>query len=261
MGLRGTGGRSLGIVAINNRAAFGMIRCIAVMVFGFCAVLPAWGQQCPRPDADTVSQPSAARGLEGTLLFHNGLRQWFELKLAQPQCGQVSVQLIMKENVDETPLEVLRGCRVKSTGALDFSPTGYYSLDLFQAVEQINAVAPCRRQPPLPLPPAAKPDQAVRKYRVDMFVNDGPGDHPIVFRIHSGKKELRPWQAYASYWLTGSFVLYGSCGDGFSVDQVFGTASANPQVIDVAAFDLSGPEGPAAAGHRKLHLGYTCVRD
>ena len=75
---------------------------------------------------------------------------------------------------------------------------------------------------------------------------------------------MRPWQAYASYMLTGGFVLYGYCGEGFVVDRVFGTPQATPQHFeeprtpeDAAMFD---PESAAASGKKDLHLGYTCVR-
>jgi hypothetical protein len=98
-----------------------------------------------------------------------------------------------------------------------------------------------------------------------MHVNYEPGDHPIVFRVTSAGKELRPWQAYASYSLTGGFVLYGHCGDGFVVDGVFGTPEAHPghfddprSAGDMAAFD---PESASAAGKKDLQLGYTCVRE
>jgi hypothetical protein len=98
-----------------------------------------------------------------------------------------------------------------------------------------------------------------------MHVNYEPGDHPIVFRVTSAGKELRPWQAYASYSLTGGFVLYGHCGDGFVVDRVFGTPEAHPghfddpqSAGDMAAFD---PESASAAGKKDLQLGYTCVRE
>ena len=97
-----------------------------------------------------------------------------------------------------------------------------------------------------------------------MQVNYEPGGYPILFRVTSGDKELQPWQAYASYWLTGGFVLYGLCGDGLVVDRVFGTPEAHPGHFDsprvsgdMAMFD---PEGAAASGKRDLQLGYTCVR-
>ena len=99
---------------------------------------------------------------------------------------------------------------------------------------------------------------------VDMHVNYGPGDHPVLFKVHSGGKELRPWQAYAGYSLTGAFVLYGECGEGFLVDRVYGTPEAAPShfdepgtEVDMAMFD---PEGAAEKGTTDLRLGYTCVR-
>lgn len=221
-----------------------------------------FAQQCPQSNPNGASVPSATQTLEGQLIFHDGIRKWFELKLDQPQCGQTSTELIRVN--DWTPLEVLRGCRVKSTGALDFSSTGYYSLDTYQDVQKIEPVAACVRQPLFPDYSHAKPDPAIHEYRVEMHVDYGSGDHSIVFRVSSGGKELQPWQAYASYDLTGGFVLYGMCGKGFVVDTVFGTPQASPSHFtqsrdpgDMAAFD---PEGAASSGKTDLHLGYTCVR-
>ena len=98
-----------------------------------------------------------------------------------------------------------------------------------------------------------------------MDIDYEAGDHPIVFRVSSAGKDLRPWQAYASYLLTGGFVLYGLCGKGFVIDQVFGTQEAKPShsdeprdSSDMAMFD---PESAAAAGQKKLQLGYICVRN
>ncbi len=202
--------------------------------------------------------------MEGLVVFHDGIRKWFELKLDQPQCGLASIQLVRGER-DWTPLEVLRGCRVRSRGALDFSPTGYYSLNIYQNVKEIEPLGTCVQQPPFPDYSEAKPDKAIRAYRVEMDVDYESGDHPIVFHVSSSGKELQPWQAYASYTLTGGYVLYGLCGDGFVVDKVFGTPQANPSHFDeprtsgdTAAFD---PESAAAAGKKNLHLGYTCVRE
>jgi len=77
-------------------------------------------------------------------------------------------------------------------------------------------------------------------------------------------RELRPWQAYADYRLTGSFVLYGTCGKGFAAEKVFGSGAAKPSHFgepgesdDKAAFD---PETAAASGKTDLRLGYTCIR-
>ncbi len=195
------------------------------------------------------------------LVFRNDIRGWFELKLDEPQCGQTSIQLIRTKG-DHTQLQVLRGCRVQSKGIIDESPTGYYTLDLFQDVEEITAVGSCVLQAPFPDYSHAKPDMAVSDYRVDMYVNYEPGDHPIVVRVTNAGKELKPWHAYASHFLTGGFVLYGYCGEGFVVDKVFGTPQANPSHFagprtsdDRATFDAEG-----AAGIKHLTLTYTCVR-
>jgi hypothetical protein len=202
--------------------------------------------------------------LEGRLIFHDGIRGWFELKLDRPQCGQNSIQLVQLDEKAEG-LEVFMGCRVESSGEIDFSGTGYFSLDTFQAVKTIRPIGACSRQLPFHDYSDAKPDQRIRAYRVKMHVNYRPGDHPVVFDVRSASGKLRPWQAYASYWLTGSFVLYGYCGDGFVVDKVFGPPEARPRHAtdpqapdDMATFD---PESAAGSGKWDLHLGYTCIRE
>ena len=218
----------------------------------------AFAQECPRTSSTGPSIASRVRTLEGRLVFHDGIRQWFELKLDRPQCEQSSIQLVrLGEN--HRDLEVLRGCRVKSGGTIDFSPTGYYSLDTFQDVRRVEPVGPCSRQPDFPDYSGAKPDKRIPAYTVDMHVIYKPGDHPIVFHVVSAGRKLAPWQAYASYMLTGGYVLYGYCGDGFVADKVFGTPEAHPGYFDegVASFD---PESAAQLGTWNLHLGYTCIR-
>lgn len=238
-----------------------MHRC--VLLATLIAAIQAVGQQCPQMSPTGPSISSQPLTLEGQLVYHDGIRKWFELKLDQPQCGQTSTELV-RVTPGHNPLPVLRGCRVRSTGNMDFSPTGYYSLDTFQDVQAIEAIGDCVRQPPFAEDPKGKPDQAVRAYRVDMNVIYD-GEHPIRFRVSSGGKELKPWQAYASYLFTGGFVLYGYCGSGFVVDKVFGTPQAGPSHFDeprtsgdAAMFD---PEGAAMSGNKAMHLVYTCVRD
>jgi hypothetical protein len=198
--------------------AIALVICAAQSVFG----------QCPPEDAGTESE---IRELEGRLIFHNDIRQWFELKLDQPQCGQASIQLLRGEG-NGNPLEVFRGCRIKSRGTLGFSPTGYYSLAVYQGVQHIESVGACVHKLPFPDFSGTKPDKAIREYRVEMHVNYRPGDHPIVFSVSQAGHALRPWQAYARYLLTGGLVLYGLCGEGFVVDKVFGTPQANPSHFD-----------------------------
>jgi hypothetical protein len=237
-----------------------MDRSVLVIALASCAAVRAFGQ-CP----ERIPKPAevVVTTLEGQLVYHDSIRQWFELKLDQPQCGQASIELVRGKR-EWKSLEVLRSCRVRSRGPIGFSPTGYYSLAVYQDAAEIEPVGACVRQPPFPDYSNAEPDKTVLDYRVEMHVDYEPGDHPIVFSVSHAGKELRPWQAYASYSLTGLFVLYGSCGKGFVVDEVFGTPQANPSHFDeprtsgdMAMFD---PESAAASGRKDLHLGFTCVR-
>ena len=229
---------------------------LLVIALAICATPPLFAQ-CP--SADPAGSESEVRTLEGRLIFHDGIRPWFELKLDQPQCGQTSIQLVRGDG--EKLLEVLRGCRIKSQGVLRFRATGYILLDVYQNVEQIESVGKCVRQAPFPDFSGVKPDQLVREYRVEMHVN---GSRPIIVTVSEAGHSLRPWQAYASYFLTGVFILSGTCGEGFVVDKVFGAPQANPAHVgearsstDEAMFDL---DRAAGSGKRDLHLGFTCVR-
>jgi hypothetical protein len=235
-----------------------------VLVFAFFVATQAFGQECPRESSTGPSIPSNVRTLEGQLVFHNDIRGWYELKLDKPQCGNVSIQLVsFKEKMKG--LQGYRGCHVRSTGTIDFSPTGYYSANVFQEVTKLEAVGKCVMQPPFPDYSSAKPDKQVRAYTVDMHIDYRSGDHPLEFHVQSAGRELRPWQAYASYLFTGGFVLYGHCAEGFVIDKVYGTPAARPghsdeprTSDDMATFD---PESAAAAGKTELNLGYTCLRD
>lgn len=220
-------------------------------------------QECPRASPNGPNILSKIRTLRGRLIFHDGIGQWFELKLDRRHCGQRGIQLV-GTTANNKDLETLRGCRVTSSGALDLSPTGYYSLDVFQKVKTIRPIGLCARQSPFPDNSQIRPDKSIHAYSVEMDVDYRPGDHPIAFHVRSAGRELRPWQAYASYWVTGGLVLYGLCGEGFVVDEVYGTPSAHPNHFDdprdpndMASFD---PESAAEAGTTNLHLGYTCIR-
>ena len=227
-----------------------------LLALALCVVPPLFAQ-CP--SADPGGGDGGNWTLEGRLIFHDGIRPWFELKLDQPQCGQSSIQLVRVD--DSKPLEVLRGCRTKSQGVLRFRFTGYLSLDVYQVVDQVESAGKCVRRAAFPDYSGVKPDGSLHEYRVEMHVN---GDRPIVFTVTQAGHTLRPWQAYASYWLTGGFVLYGKCGVGFVVDKVFGPSQANPGHFeearssnDMATFDL---DRAAVNGKTVVDLGYTCVR-
>jgi hypothetical protein len=137
-----------------------LLACALVVL----AAALAAGQTCPKSSEAGSGVHSEVRKLEGQLVFHDGIRKWFELRLDQSQCGQASIQLVQGERAG-TPMEVLRGCRVRSEGALDLSSTGYFSLEVFQDVKAIDSVGKCERQPPFPDYSKAKPDRAIREYR------------------------------------------------------------------------------------------------
>ena len=239
-----------------------LIVAFALAIVSFaCGAGRAFGQDCPRASSTGPDTASQVRTLEGRLVFQDDIRGWWDLELDRPQCGQKSVQLIPKDG-HAKPLQVLRGCRIKSKGALDFSPTGYYTLDVFQDVKKVEPIGRCLMRPPFPDEPPVKPDRRINAYTVDLHTIY-PG--PVRFHVRAGGRTLRPPRAYASYFLTGGFVLYGHCGDGFVVDRVFGTPEAKPSHFDeprtpddMADFD---PENAAQAGKHDLHLDYSCVRE
>jgi hypothetical protein len=244
----------------------GVLIAVASLLI-FCATLPARGQNCPQENSKGPSLPSESRTLVGRLIYHDGIRKWFELKLDEPECGQKSIQLLQGGGAfspwNPASLEILRGCRIRTKGNLAFPSTGYYTLDLYQNVENAEPVRECIKQPPLPDFSKAKPDQSIRSYRVEMTIDYTQADRPIFFRVTSKGKELQPWQAYASYWLTGGYILYGNCAKGFAVDRVFGDSDATPQHFnergdpdDAAMF---GPDDRGGVVNKKLYLGYTCL--
>lgn len=240
-----------------------MIRIAIAFVLCFCSAVGAVAQACPGSSAKGSPLESAPQTLTGKLLFHNGLRQWFELRLDQPKCGQHSVELVTLDRA-WTSIQVLRGCSVRVRGPLGDALTGYYSLEVYQDVKHIEPVGNCVRQPPFPDYSKARPAPNIREYRVEMQIDYEQRDTPITFKVTSGGRELHPWQAYASYFLTGGFVLYGNCANGFVVGKVFGNPEAQPDHFedpgspgDQAMFD---PDDAASAGIKHLKLGYSCIR-
>lgn len=243
------------------------------MLLLFCCVSGLAEQQS---SPSLVNDPDAPSTLSGQLIYHDGIRKWFELKLDRAQFGQGSIQLV-SSGPDWKQIQVLRGCRVRSKGPVFLSPLGdyHYSLKTAQSVQRIEPVATCALKPLIQAVSTAKPDKSVRDYRVDMRVNYSPGDHPVAFRVTSAGKELLPSTSYASYslepWtsyvpskLPAGSALYGTCGEGFVVDEVFGTPQASPShltesrdSLDMAMFNS---EGAVSSGNTNLHLGYTCVR-
>ena len=78
-------------------------------------VTPRMFAQCP-----SVSIKTEVRTLQGRLIFHDGIQEWFELKLDQPQCGEASIELFEQ---DWNSLAILRGWRLSHSNGCAFTRT------------------------------------------------------------------------------------------------------------------------------------------
>jgi hypothetical protein len=87
--------------------------CLMPLFLGSFTVGIALGQQGSQSTVKEPEIPSQVQTLSGQLVYHDGIRKWFELKLDRAQFGQVSIQLV-PAGEDWKPIEVLRGCRVRS---------------------------------------------------------------------------------------------------------------------------------------------------
>src|ERR1022692_4890962 len=89
--------------------------CLMPLFLGSFTVGIALGQQMSQSTVKEPEIPSQVETLSGQLVYHDGLRKWFELKLDRAESGPASIQLI-PEGEDWRPIQVLRGCRVRSKG-------------------------------------------------------------------------------------------------------------------------------------------------
>jgi hypothetical protein len=235
------------------------IACSALL---FVAFQHAIAQDCPRENPNGPSIPSATRTLNGTIVYHDALRQWIGVRLDAPVCGQSEIELIARGNTDsemrssQRTLDTLRGCKATATGTLDLAPTGYYSTDIFQNVDKAEPDASCIPQPPLPDFSRAKPNPAIYSYQAKLTVSS-LGEGSIRGKARSNGRVLTPWQAYVHSFLTGGFVLYGSCADGFELSHVSGTPAAHASQIDYQA----AMDGDIEKGIRSAAMTFTCTRE
>ena len=239
-----------------ERALFAWIAALAL-------TLAAHSQACPRENPNGPNIESGPVTISGTVVYHNEIRQWLELHPTSPVCGNDSIQLLDGTNGPGRS-DPLRGCKIVAEGTLGIPMTGYYSSDLYLSVTKITPEGDCVRQAPFPDFSRSRPAKWVRNYRVEMRLDYSARGGLIAFTIFSEGHRLTPWQAYASYDLTGSYVLYGHCAEGYVVSRVFGTPQAHAAHFDepgtpddMAMFD---PESAAAKHITKLTLGYICRR-
>jgi len=239
-----------------------MSRFWLVLLFATCG--SAAGQQCPKDNPSGPPTDSISRTLSGVVVYHDELRRWFGLQLTKPVCGSHEVQLLKSGGfeVDEAnarEIETFRGCKVTVTGPLGIPGTGYYSADLYQNVDRIQPAADCVLQLHLPDYSRAKPSPSIDHYRVSMRIDYAARGGHISVEARSGRRGLKPWQAYASYWLTGGYAFYANCAKGFEVTKFTGTPEAKPWAIDnQIAMD---PESAAEKHVTNIRLDYSCRRE
>jgi len=230
----------------------------------FCLATTAHAQDCPKDNPNGPPFGSAPRTLTGKVIFHNEIRQWFGLQLSAPVCGVKEIQLLQgggAYEVDEgnaQTIERYRGCNVTVEGPLGIPGTGYYSAEIYQNADKITPAATCVRQPPFPDYSNSKPAPSIRSYRVSMRIDYAARGGHIAITAESNGHALAPWQAYARYSLTGGYVFYAYCADGFDLTHFLGTRAAKPWLIDnEIAMD---PESAASEHATQLRLDYTCRR-
>lgn len=194
------------------------MRTIWVLLFLMLGAQALAAQNCP-DDSGKLTAPSS---LQGTIAYHHELRDWIGIKLQRPACGQNEIQLTFSDATGYKHAETLRGCDVTITGSLDESPTGYYSTDLFIVDSHIELAPSCQPQPPITYPGNAKIPTSIKSYSVTATI---PADNgPIRIRArktYQNKAPLSPGEAYIQTRLTGGFVLYAICADGFTTTSFF----------------------------------------
>jgi hypothetical protein len=237
-----------------------MRAALITAILSFVLIHQARSQSCPQSSPDGALIESSPQTLSGKIIFHNDLRQWFELRLETPVCGETVVELVAnyKRISLVRTIQMLRGCRAIVSGTLGLPGTGYYSAELYEMVEAVKPDSGCVRQLPFPDYSKLKPSRSLRSYRVSIWFDYTTPDSPLHVSVRDGNRSISPWQPYASYWLTGDFQFYANCASGFGVTHFNGTPEAKPGITDnTISLD---PETAALKHVNRIRLDFTCRR-
>ncbi len=112
----------------------------------------------------------------------------------------------------------LDGCVVSVTGSIGLSSTGYYSRDMYIDDARIQPDPSCRRVAVPPDPAKARIAPGVRSYNATVKIDLSKMTKPMegkAWRTDGSTATLNPWQAYVDPQLTGGYVLWVSCREGF----------------------------------------------
>lgn len=235
-------------------------------IFVLVSLSPTVAQDCPKENPNGPSIASARRTLSGIIVYHDALRQWTGLRPDAPVCDQSEIELIpdfsgsdLRNERERKHLETLRGCRATITGTLGLASTGYYSTDIFQSVDQAVPEPSCVSQPASPDMSRARPTSTVRRYYARVTVSN-VGEGAIHAEARSPRHLLTPWQAYTHYFLSGGFVLWVNCADGFRMSHVTGSAEAKPEQWDVNQASMDADVGDDKKV-KLLGMTFTCTRE
>ncbi len=224
----------------------------------FCAGLQARAQSCP-PD-DGSLRPGKTTTVSGTIRYHNELRQWIGLELASTVCSQREFQLIFVKDSQAhyRQTESLSGCKATVTGEIEWSPTGYYSAEMYIADGRIESDASCHTVPVAPDPSKASILPGVKSYKSTITIDLSQPKKPMVgkaWRTDGRQGELQPWQAYADLFLTGGEVVWAGCRGDFQLMSA--SVDGQPAKTDdlIAGKALLGPSEDHTSS-----ITITCVR-
>jgi hypothetical protein len=225
-----------------------------VMVLLSCRDLSA--QVCP-PGYGSLSKMHAKEvsSLHGKLIYHEDLWQWHELKLDNKTCDSESVE-VFSGKIDEKQAHRYRNCSVTITGRL-FFPNAGSALSLAIDADKIQPDRDCKPHPVDDLSKVPIP-KTVRDYIVTIQVDYINSHTDVKIRQSAqGTTLLTPWQAYASYYLTGGrTVIWFDCAEGFDVIK----ASQIPKHNDEAIPSVHGDNFTEFDGKGLHTLTFQCQR-
>jgi len=168
--------------------------------------------------------------LHGKLIYHEDLWQWHELELDKKTCDSESVE-VFSGKTDEKQVHRYRDCSVTITGRL-FFPNAGFVLGLAIDADKIQPDRDCRPHPVEDLSKVPIPE-TVGGYIVIIQVDYG-NDHTDVKIRQSAQSAtlLTPWQAYASYYLTGGrTVIWFDCAEEFDIIKANQIPKRNDEII------------------------------
>ena len=195
------------------------MKLVFIVTISFIA-LGLSAQSCPDPATpEDAPHPST---LHGTLRYHDELRQWLELKLDHPACGEDQVQLVFKDTAEWRRAKSFDSCRATITGELYEGVTGYYSANIAMMDPSISPDPDCRKAQVEPDPASAPRKKGLSQYDVEIKVDYRGRGHIAVTVWENRIRRIRlsPWQRYANYWLTGGRdVLWVGCEKPFALSR------------------------------------------